>query len=72
MASIIPDKQLFVVTSALNPNMGIINRDDRLQQTIDGLKSLRKKCPTAIVILAEGSPDKVEEYKIKDVYAVGE
>jgi len=65
MASINPDKQLFIVTSALNPNMGIINREDRLQQTIDGLKSLREVCPNAIVLLAEGSPDKVEEEKIK-------
>lgn len=65
MASIIPEQQLFIVTSALNPNMGVINREDRLQQTIDGLKSLREKCPEAIVILAEGSPEKVEQEKIK-------
>lgn len=65
MASIIPEQQLFIVTSALNPNMGIINREDRLNQTVDGLKSLREKCPEAIVILAEGSPDKVEQEKIK-------
>lgn len=65
MASIIPDKQLFIVTSALNPNMGIINREDRLQQTIDGLKSLREKCPDAFIMLAEGSPEKVEQEKIK-------
>ena len=65
MASIIPDQQLFIVTSALNPNMGVISREDRLQQTIDGLKSLREVCPNAVVILAEGSPNKVEEEKIK-------
>ena len=67
MASIIPDKQLFIVTSALNPNMGVISREDRLQQTIEGLKSLREKCPDAIVILAEGSPNKIEEEKIKEL-----
>jgi hypothetical protein len=65
MARIIPNTPLFIVTSALNPNMGVINRDDRLQQTIDGLKSLREKCPDAIVLLADGSPEKVEEDKIK-------
>lgn len=65
MASIIPDRQFFIVTSALNPNMGIINRQDRLQQTIDGLKSLRKVCPDAVVLLVDGSPEKVEEEKIK-------
>ena len=65
MASIIPNTPLFIVTSALNPNMGVINRDDRLQQTIEGLKSLREKCPDAIILLADGSPEKIEEEKIK-------
>lgn len=65
MASIIPDKQLFIVTSALNPNMGVISRSDRIQQTYDGLKSLREKCPNAIILLADGSPEKVELEKIK-------
>ena len=65
MASIIPDRQFFIVTSALNPNMGIINRQDRLQQTIDGLKSLREVYPDAIVLLVDGSPEKVEQEKIK-------
>ena len=65
MASIIPNQQLFIVTSALYPRMGVISREVRLQQTIEGLESIRKKCPEAIVILAEGSPDKVSEEKIK-------
>jgi len=65
MARIIPNTPLFIVTSALNPRMGVISRDDRLQQTIEGLKSLREKCPDAIVLLADGSPEKIEEEKIK-------
>jgi hypothetical protein len=67
MASIIPSRQLFIVTSALNPNMGILNRDERMQQTIEGLQSLRNKCPDAIVLLADGSPEKVEEEKIRSL-----
>ena len=67
MASIIPSRQLFIVTSALNPNMGILNREDRMQQTIEGLESLRNKCPDAIVLLADGSPEKVEEEKIRSL-----
>ena len=65
MAPIIPNQQLFIVTSALYPRMGVISREERFQQTVEGLKSLREKCPDAIVILAEGSPDKVSEEKIK-------
>jgi hypothetical protein len=67
MASIIPSRQLFVVTSALNPNMGVLNREERLQQTIEGLQSLRNKCPDAIVLLADGSPEKIEEEKIQSL-----
>lgn len=65
MARIIPDNQLFIVTSALNSNIGVISREDRLKQTIEGLQSLREKCPDAIILLTEGSPDKVEQDKIK-------
>ena len=64
MASV-KDKTLFIVTSALNPNMGIINRQDRLNQTLDGLKSLREKMPDAIVLMVDGSPNKIEEEKVK-------
>ena len=34
----IPDKNLFIVTSALEPTIGVISKDDRLKQTLDGLK----------------------------------
>jgi len=67
MASIIPSTQLFVVTSALNPNIGVLNHEERLQQTIEGLESLRKKCPDAIVLLVDGSPENVEEEKIRSL-----
>ena len=61
--SLIPSRQLFIVTSALNPQMGVLNRQERFEQTIEGLISLREKCPDAIVILADGSPDPVEREK---------
>ena len=61
--ALIPSTDLFIVTSALNPNMGVLSQEERLQQTIEGLVSLRKKCPDAIVILADGSPNLVEREK---------
>jgi hypothetical protein len=70
MASIIPNKQLFIVTSALNPQMGVVNREDRLKQTLDGLLSLREKCPDAIILLADGSPEKVEREKYEKMQAL--
>jgi hypothetical protein len=68
MASV-KDKTLFIVTSALNPEMGIINREDRFNQTIDGLKSLRERMPGAIVLMVDGSPNKIEEEKVKALRA---
>ena len=65
--ALIPQLQLFIVTSALNPNMGVVSREDRLKQTTEGLESLRERCPDALVILAEGSPFKVEDEKIKQL-----
>lgn len=61
----VKDKTLFIVTSALNPEMGIINREDRFNQTMDGLRSLRDKMPGAIVLMVDGSPNKIEEEKVK-------
>ena len=65
MASIIPDRQLFIVTSALNTGMGVINAEDRMEQTVRGLEVLRKIMPDAIILFADGSPNKVDEEKFK-------
>ena len=61
---IIPDKNLFVVTSALNTGIGIIDPDTRFKQTVECLQNLREKCPDDIILFADGSPYPVkEEYK---------
>jgi hypothetical protein len=59
------DKTLFIVTSALNPEMGIINREERLNQSLDGVRSIRERMPDAIVLMVDGSPNKIEEEKVK-------
>ena len=59
------DKILFIVTSALNADMGAISRTDRFEQTVKGLISIRKYVPNAIILLADGSPNKIEEGKLK-------
>lgn len=58
--SILLEQNLFIVTSALNPSMGVISNEDRLLQTIEGLKSLREKCPTDLIVFSDGSPNKVD------------
>lgn len=51
----IPDKNLFIVTSSLKPNMGSFNDEDRFTQTIDSLKSIRKRFPAAFIVFSDVS-----------------
>ena len=51
----IPDKNLFIVTSALKPAIGVFNDEQRFSQTISSLKSIRKVIPNAIIIFADAS-----------------
>jgi len=53
--SLIPNKPLFIVTSALRPMMGIFNDEERYKQTMQTLKSIREKCPNAYIIFADAS-----------------
>jgi len=57
--SLLLDKNLFIVTSALVPNIGVIQPQDRFNQTIDTLKSLRKQLPNDYIFFSDGSPNAV-------------
>jgi len=63
----IPDKNLFIITSALEPRIGIINKEDRFQQTIDTLKNLKQKVPDALIIFSDGSPVEPDENSRKEI-----
>ena len=67
MASIIPDRQLFIVTSALNTGMGMISAEDRMAQTLRGLEVLKTIVPDSIILFADGSPNKVDEEKFLQI-----
>lgn len=51
----IPNKNLFIVTSSLKPNMGTFSDDDRFAQTIASLKSIRKRFPAAFIVFSDVS-----------------
>jgi len=51
----IPDKNLFIVTSSLKPNMGAFNDADRFAQTIASLKSIRKRFPSGFIVFSDVS-----------------
>lgn len=52
---IIPDKNLFIVTSALKPLQSPFSDGERFQQTCDGLRSIRKILPDAIIVTSDVS-----------------
>jgi hypothetical protein len=64
---IIPNKDLFIVTSALKTSIGVIDDEARLNQTILGLKSLRKLAPSAIILLVDASSRMVDEATMASV-----
>ena len=46
----------FIVTSACNVNYGIFDTDQRFNQTIDTINSIKYFCPNSKIILLEASP----------------
>lgn len=58
---IIPDKNLFIVTSAVKPTIGAFSDDQRFQQTIGSLRSIRKMVPDAIIVTADVSVRQLSE-----------
>ena len=60
---------LFLVSSAIHTNHGIYNTEQRLEQTINTLKSIKERCDADIVLLDGGlkSPTD-EERKVLEEY----
>ncbi len=59
--SFLPDKNLFIVTSALHANIGVVNTQERMLQTIETLENLKNKVPEATVLFVDGSPHNIDE-----------
>jgi hypothetical protein len=64
---IIPDKNLFIVTSSLKPAMGAFNDEQRFSQTIASLKSLRSKVPDAIIVFSDISVRQVTDLEKQSI-----
>ena len=56
-------KHAFIVTSAINSKFGVFTPAERLTQTIDTIKSIRAKLPTAVIVVMEccGTPVNEEQ-----------
>lgn len=53
--SLFPNKDLFIVSSSLKPAIGIFNFEDRIEQTIETSKSIRKYAPNSYILLVDSS-----------------
>jgi hypothetical protein len=58
---------LFIVTSAIRTSIGVIDDEVRLKQTIEGLQSLRKAAPDAIIMLVDASSRMIDEATMAQV-----
>ena len=58
---IIPNTDLFIVTSALKTSIGVIDDETRTRQTIEGLQSLRKAAPDALILWVDASSKQVDK-----------
>jgi hypothetical protein len=56
---------LFIVTSAIHTKFGVYSVEDRLNQTIASLQSIKDKCNADIVVLDGGENSLSEEEKEK-------
>ena len=57
--SLIPDKNLYVVSSSLRPLTGVWSPEQRFSQTVDTIKSIREKDKNSIVLITDASVNPV-------------
>ena len=68
-------KHAFIVTSAINSKFGVFNPDQRLEQTIGTITSIKSKIPTAKIVIMEccGTPlttEQAEQLKANSDYFI--
>lgn len=66
--SILPDRNLFIVTSSIKPKIGFFSHEQRYLQTVDTLKNLREKLPESLIILSDVSLNPLTEKEKKNLF----
>lgn len=57
---------VFVITSILNPKIGIIDPETRYQQTLKTIQSIKDRAPGSIIMVVDSSPQ-LESHKIENI-----
>lgn len=58
---------VFILTSAINSFTSIISIENRYEQTLKDLESIRIRDKNSIIVLAESSPNPVPQYMLDDL-----
>jgi hypothetical protein len=58
---------IFIITSTLNPRIGILSPEVRYQQTLNTIKSIRERANGSLILLVDSSPQPIEETYIEDI-----
>jgi hypothetical protein len=59
-------KNIFLVTSCVQPNIGVVNFEDRYTQTIETFDSVRRRTEDSLIVFTDSSVHPLEDWK-KDV-----
>ena len=61
-----PKNNLFLITSCIKTNIGHYNAQERFNQTVETIESIRNNCPDSIIFIADNSSsplgDKIYEF----------
>jgi len=56
-------KNIFLVTSCMQPKFGVISMEDRYKQTLETFESIRNKTEDSFILFTDSSPTPIEQYK---------
>ena len=60
-------KDIFIVTSCMQPLFGVVNHEDRYQQTVKTFDSVRKRVPDALILFIDSSVFPIEPNKLETI-----
>jgi hypothetical protein len=67
--SLLPDKNLVLLTSALVPNnQGAVSPEERFKQTLDSIKSLRQHFPNDYIFFTDGSSNDIPQEWLQQLH----
>jgi hypothetical protein len=60
-------KNIFLVTSCMQPTFGVINLEDRYKQTLETFESIRNKTEDSFIVFTDSSVIPIEQHKVDNI-----